>query len=155
MSANPPGPSDASEARESTDLRLVHAAGSERPVEAADSGAPGVSREIPESESDDSGEERRSGLPFWLFVLALVIFSGVVFWQIRRAGELEAQVVQLEEQLAETEALLEAHRSHLVEIRGGVHALSDRLGALQELVDREPASALQQAAPEITSPILE
>jgi hypothetical protein len=87
-------------------------------------------------------------LPLWLFVAAVVVFGLIVVWQARLAGELEAQVMGLENELAATTTRLEAHRAHLSEIRGGVRDLSASLEGLRVLVDAEPADA----APEAVAP---
>jgi hypothetical protein len=84
----------------------------------------------------DSTDRRR--LPAWLFVAALIVFSIVIGWQAQVAGELEAEVAGLEAQLERTNALLDAHRSHLSEVRGGVHELSQSLQGLRALVDSDP-----------------
>ncbi|HEB89373.1 MAG TPA: hypothetical protein ENI85_07360 [Deltaproteobacteria bacterium] len=80
-------------------------------------------------------------MPRWLFVLTLLLFAGVVFWQLRHTGELAARVAGLEEELVRANALVEAQRAHLGEIRGGVHALSERVEALRDLVDRDPVAS--------------
>jgi len=87
----------------------------------------------------------RRGLPIWLFVAALILFSLAIGWQAQVASELEAEVAGLEAQLERTNALLDAHRTHLSEIRGGVHELSDRLQGLRELVDRHPTDPTEPA----------
>ncbi|MFP6655036.1 MAG: hypothetical protein VCB25_05370 [Myxococcota bacterium] len=97
------------------------------------------------SESDPrSGAAFESGgrpvLPIWLFVLGLVFAAVVIGWQARLAGELTAEVADLEQQLDHTNTLLEAHRDHLGEIRGGVTDLSERLAGLRQLVEGGPAT---------------
>jgi hypothetical protein len=82
----------------------------------------------------------RPVLPIWLFVLGLVFAAVVIGWQARRAGELAAEVAGLDQQLEHANTLLEAHRDHLGEIRGGVTDLSERLAGLRQLVDQGPAT---------------
>ncbi len=86
-------------------------------------------------------------LPIWLFVVGLILAVIVIGWQAQLAGELEAEVAGLEMKLERTNALLEAHRSHLGEIRGGVYDLSERLDSLRALVDERPGSGLGPASP--------
>jgi hypothetical protein len=95
-----------------------------------------------------SDASNRRMLPLWLFVAAVVVFGLIVVWQARMAGELEAQVMGLENELEATTTRLEAHRAHLSEIRGGVRDLSASLEGLRVLVDAEPADA----APEAVAP---
>lgn len=149
MAVNPPESSDAPEGRDG--LRLVGRSA----TESGGSDAAFPSPERPESArsdrrapgSPDSGQARpsadadRAGVPRWLFVLTLLLFAGVVFWQLRHTGELAARVAGLEEELVRANALVEAQRAHLGEIRGGVHALSERVEALRDLVDRDPVAS--------------
>jgi len=89
----------------------------------------------------EQGDSDQSGLPIWLFVVLFVAFALVSGWQFRVAGALAQQVVGLESELATTTALLGAHQSRLVEIRGGVRALASQLEELKALVDADPESA--------------
>lgn len=93
------------------------------------------------SSTDEQGDSERSGLPIWLFVILFLTFALVSGWQFRVTGALEKQVVGLESELSTTTALLGAHQSRLVEIRGGVHALASQLDGLKALVDADPGSA--------------
>jgi hypothetical protein len=108
-------------------------------------------------ESDfDPGRSGRWVLPVWLFVLALIVFFLAIGWQAKVASELEAEVEGLERDLAHTTALLDRHRTHLEEIRGGVQELSARLAGLSTLVESDPAapddSAPVAAVPDILDP---
>ena len=94
------------------------------------------SSESESSTGTDSTDRRR--LPVWLFVVALILFSVVIGWQAQVASELEAEVAGLETQLERTNALLDAHRTHLSDIRGGVQELSQSLQGLRILVDSDP-----------------
>jgi hypothetical protein len=67
-----------------------------------------------------------------LLALLVLALAGLGL-ESRRAVRLEARVEGLSAQLAVTEAALEAHRSHLDEVRGSV-------AALQELLSRGPVS---------------
>jgi hypothetical protein len=89
----------------------------------------------------NSGSGDRLRLPLWLFVAGLILMALVIGWQAQNAGELEAQVVGLEVELERTNGLLEAHRTHLSEIRGGVEDLSERLQGLRALVESDPIQA--------------
>ena len=91
----------------------------------------------PEPASSDDRSDRR-GLPVWLFVLAVIVFALVIGRQAQMASQLETRVEGLEAELVQSEALLEAHRAHLGQIRGGVQELSVQLDRLQILVDEDP-----------------
>jgi len=86
----------------------------------------------------ESSEGERRGLPVWLFLLVFILFSLALVWQVREARQLEGTVVALEQDLAEAQALLGAHRDHLGEIRSGVEGLTERLGELRRLVEAGP-----------------
>lgn len=132
-------PSDPSlpEEGQTTGLKLVD--------ESADSGA---SPDASSSSAETDSTGRRS-LPVWLFVVALIVFALVIGWQVQLASELEAKVAGLETQLEHTNALLDARRAHLTEVRGGVHELSERLQGLSRLVDRDPTAGM---IPEAVAP---
>ncbi|MFP6655395.1 MAG: hypothetical protein VCB25_07185 [Myxococcota bacterium] len=135
--------SDSSKAQpgdSAADLTLVT-----EPVSIGD-GPPAEASE-PNSFSQTGGEsDERQILPVWLFVSGLIIAAVVIGWQARLAGELVAEVAVLEQQLERSHALLEAHRNHLGEIRGGVTDLSERLAGLRKLVAEGPVAP---AAPTI------
>jgi len=97
-------------------------------------------------------ESRR--LPAWLFIVALVLFAILVGWQAQVASGLKAEVVALEGRLERTNALLDAHRVHLSEIRGGVHELSESLLGLRALVDSDPSESVAplDAEPALPTP---
>jgi hypothetical protein len=95
-------------------------------------------------EEAGSAEGERRGLPVWLFVLVFVLFALALVWQVREARRLQGAVATLEQDLAEAQTLLSAHRDHLGEIRNGVEGLSERLGALRRLVETGP-EAIQGA----------
>ena len=98
--------------------------------------------------SQAGGEpDGRQILPVWLFVSGLIIAAVVIGWQARLAGELVAEVAVLEQQLERSHALLEAHRNHLGEIRGGVTDLSERLAGLRKLVAEGPAAPTIRPSP--------
>jgi uncharacterized membrane protein (UPF0136 family) len=86
----------------------------------------------------DQGDSSRRGLPIWLFVVAFLLFALALGWQFQVAGQLEQEIAGLETELAETTALLGAHQSRLLEIRGGVHELVAQLDGLRALVEAEP-----------------
>jgi hypothetical protein len=83
-------------------------------------------------------------LPVWLFVVALIVFALVIGRQAQLASELEAEVAGLEVQLEHTNALLDARRAHLNEVREGVHELSERLQRLRGLVGRDPTAGVPE-----------
>lgn len=79
-------------------------------------------------------------LPLWLFVVLFVLFLIGYGYQTQQAGRLQDEVARLETSLARAEGRLESHRTHLLEIRGGVHDLSSRLEDLRVLIDRDPTA---------------
>ena len=104
-----------------------------------------------EASASETGQRKRNddrrSLPLWLFVLALLLFALAIGWQARNASRLEAVVAGLEGELERTNANLDAHRTHLSEIRGGVYALSERLQGLRLLVDTDPTiEAVEESA---------
>ena len=111
---------------------------------------------VPGANESSAGPERsdRWVLPVWLFVVALIVFFLVLGWQAKVASELESKVEGLERDLAQTTALLEGHRTHLEEIRGGVQELSAHLAGLRTLVERGPDDSDDPAAtaPDILEP---
>jgi len=96
-----------------------------------------------EGRPGDSDSKGRRGLPIWLFVLVLLAFVSVAGWQVQVTGELEAEVAGLEAELSRSNALLDAHRLHLSEVRVGVHEVSAQLEGLRALVDRDPTDPLE------------
>jgi hypothetical protein len=85
-------------------------------------------------------------LPLWLFVALFVLFLVAYGYQSHQAGQLEVEVARLEASLVKAESRLESHRTHLLEIRGGVHDLSSRLESLRVLIDRDPTSPVESPA---------
>ena len=115
-----------------------HAIGLKLVNEASDAEAsPGESASTAGTDSTD-----RRRLPVWLFVVALILFSVAFGWQAQVASNLAVEVAGLEAQLDRTTALLDAHRTHLSEIRGGVHELSQSLQGLSTLVDSDPTDGI-------------
>jgi hypothetical protein len=102
----------------------------------------------PEPQDTVTDESSPRSLPVWMFVVGLIVAVVVIGWQAQLASELEAEVAGLEGRLERSNALLEAHRSHLGKIRGGVYDLSERLDGLRALVDGGPAAGLTESAPE-------
>jgi hypothetical protein len=96
----------------------------------------------------------RTGWPIWAFVALFVVFALALGWQFRVAGELEAEIENLEGRLAATTSRLGAHQERLIEIRSGVRDLAAHLDGLRALVDAEPADALPastEPAPDASS----
>ncbi len=94
-----------------------------------------------------SEASERRGVPIWLALVGLVIAALIVGYQMRLNGQLEAEVIGLEAALGRTEAVLDAHMTHLGAIRGGVQDISARLQSLQSLVETEPVVARDQSTP--------
>jgi hypothetical protein len=92
----------------------------------------GAGAAAPESPSSPTGPRSRARIVAWalagLLALAVLGFAQ----QGRRAERLMTRVAGLEAELAASEAALQAHRSHLADVRGAV-------AKLQDLVEREPA----------------
>jgi len=100
-----------------------------------------------DSRSEDSPDPGRRGhteksdsrvVPLWMLVATILLGIVVLGWQMQLASELQTEVASLEGQLDRTRAVVDAQRSHLGEIRGGVYALSDQLDGLRALVDGGP-----------------
>lgn len=136
-STNPPVGTGSSVA----DLKLVDESGAFESL--ADAEEPNVE---PRSGAADDSPQR--SLPIWMFVVGLIVAVVVIGWQAQLAGELEAEVAGLERKLERSSALLEAHRSHLGEVRGGVYDLSERLDGLRALVDSGPSIGPTEPAPQ-------
>jgi hypothetical protein len=111
--------------------------------------AAGPGAEAGAGASTAQGSGRKSGrqLPLWLFVALFVVFLVAFGYQTHHAGRLESEVARLEASLAKAQTRLESHRTHLLEIRGGVHDLSTRLEGLRALIDRDPTVEAGQGAP--------
>ena len=111
---------------------------------------------LPGANDSSAGPGRSDSwvLPAWLFVVALIVFFLVIGWQAKVASQLESKVEGLERELVQTTALLEGHRTHLEEIRGGVRELSAHFAGLRTLVERGPDDSDDPAAtaPDILEP---
>lgn len=97
------------------------------------------------SEPADAEDSESHGIPLWLALIGLVIAALVVGYQMRLNGQLEAEVMGLEAKLGRTQSVLDAHKTHLGDIRGGVRDLSAQLQSLQTLVETEPVVARDSA----------
>lgn len=120
----------------SVDAKLGDAAGSD--AKGIEGGRPAPVRR--------GGRKQGRQLPLWLFVTLLVLFLFGYGYQAHQASQFEAEVAQLEASLARAESRLESHRTHLLEIRGGVHDLSSRLESLRVLIDRDPTAPVESSA---------
>jgi uncharacterized protein HemX len=98
---------------------------------AAPGGKPASSAPAPATDSASGGRSRAVVVAWALAGLLALAVLGFA-QQGRRAERLTARVGVLESELAASEAALEAHRSHLSDVRGAV-------AELQELVARDPA----------------
>ena len=88
----------------------------------------------PESASSPTGPRSRALIVAWALAGLLALSVLGFAQQGRRAERLSARVAGLEAELAVSEAALEAHQSHLADVRNAV-------SELQELVGRGPAPA--------------
>ncbi len=156
LDSNSPGDdrsaSSAAEKLAGTGLKLVSERGAGAGATGAAGAAPGGTAEavtdakgsgvIPGSSAVGRGD-RKPGrhVPLWLFAALLVVFLVGYGYQTHHASQLEFEVARLEESLTRAEARLESHRTHLLEIRGGVHDLSSRLESLRALIDQDPTAA--------------
>jgi hypothetical protein len=167
LDSNSPGDdrsgAGAAERIAATGLKLVGASGGQ-----AIGGAASASGQAPASEAKGpSGStpvrrgDRKQGrrLPLWAFGVLVALFVIGYGYQTHHASRLEAEVARLEASLVKAEARLESHRTHLLEIRTGVHDLSARLESLRVLIDRDPTAEPQkkpepsvQAAPRPNTP---
>lgn len=101
------------------------------------------------------GEGRGRQLPLWMFGVLFGLFLLGYGYQTHHASQLEAEVLRLEESLAKAESRLESHRTHLLEIRTGVHDLSARLESLRVLIDRDPTAEVAPPKPaDPSAPVL-
>jgi hypothetical protein len=164
-SGDPPEASDSSNPSNPRELKLV--SNPESPsvstsALAPEGSSPSPSRSTPDSTPENSAatpsserpatdedghDSSRRGLPIWLFVVLFLVSALAIGWQFRLAGQLEQQIAGLESELAATTALLGAHQSRLVEIRGGVRDLAVQIDGLKALVDAEPADSLSSSQP--------
>jgi hypothetical protein len=103
-------------------------------------GTPGPAGSLP---GRGEGKPGRS-LPLWMFGVLFVLFLLGYGFQTHHASQLEAEVLRLQESLAKAESRLESHRTHLLEIRTGVHDLSARLESQRVLIDRDPTAEIAQ-----------
>ncbi|MFO0690759.1 MAG: hypothetical protein U0900_18815 [Myxococcota bacterium] len=147
------GPAGAAEKAAAAGLKLVSERGTTAgPATAAGGPAPGAAGQAvpPTSAKGAPGPtgalpgrgEGRSGrqLPLWMFGVLFVLFLLGYGYQTHHASQLEAEVLRLQDSLAKAESRLESHRTHLLEIRTGVHDLSARLESLRVLIDRDPTA---------------
>lgn len=103
-------------------------------------GAKGPAAGLPGRGEGKAGRQ----LPLWMFGVLFVLFLLGYGYQTHHASQLEAEVLRLQESLAKAESRLESHRTHLLEIRTGVHDLSARLESLRVLIDRDPTAEATQ-----------
>ena len=151
LDSNSPGDdrsgAGAAERIASTGLKLVGAApasggagstpGSAAPP-SSDAKAPG-SGPTPGASPVRRGDRKQGRqLPLWMFGVLVALFVIGYGYQTHHASRLEAEVTRLEASLAKAESRLESHRTHLLEIRTGVHDLAARLESLRVLIDRDP-----------------
>ncbi len=109
--------------------RLVAVPGSPEPA-APEAPAPGV-----------GGAGRAPWVLSALLALALLISFVALVRQVQQTRGLEARVEDLSAALGGAEAEIEARRLHLDAVRGEVTRVGEALGALAELVTRDPAPA--------------
>ena len=87
-------------------------------------------------------------LPAVIGFLLLAALLGLAL-QTQRVTELEARVQGLQVDLTVANGALEAHRSHLDAVRGSVADLRAQVGALDELLARDPAAPDAPAEPSL------
>jgi hypothetical protein len=86
-----------------------------------------------EPASELAGDGAGSRRARWL-VVALVLVTGLLGWQLLRADALATQVGVLTENLAVAQAEIRAHEQRMGTVRSHVDDLSARIAALQSLV---------------------
>ncbi len=79
-------------------------------------------------------------LPIWVLGIVLLLTAAVALHQFWRAEALESHVFSLETNLARIGAELAAYQGHLQSVRSVVGDLSERMGSLTSLVNRDPLS---------------
>ena len=107
-------------------------------------------RAVDEEQAQEAGVERYSRADrrrLWLLAAAFFITAVLLVLQVQKSGELSAQVENLGSKLSATRgelaganATITRYELRMDEVRGSVGALLSRVGALQELVDRDPAA---------------
>lgn len=147
------GPAGAADKAAAAGLKLVSergapaaATGGTAPGAPGTAGVPGAAKGTAGSAGGSAvrGEAKTSRqLPLWMFGVLFVLFLLGYGYQTHHASQLEAEVLRLQESLAKAESRLESHRTHLLEIRTGVHDLSARLESLRVLIDRDPTAEAQ------------
>ena len=91
-------------------------------------------------------DAERPLLPVVIGFLLLAALLGLAL-QTQRVTDLEARVRGLQVDLTVANGALEAHRSHLDAVRGSVADLRAQVGALDELVARDPVAPDAPAEP--------
>jgi hypothetical protein len=93
----------------------------------------------PERSSGESvTPRRRKSVPIWVLLAVAVVGLLAFFNQYQRAEGLDARVNSLVGELEVAGERLEAYRAHLSTVRLSVGDLSERVGSLKSLVDRDP-----------------
>ncbi len=94
----------------------------------------------PVSDSPEPAADSRKNVPMAFWILAVLVFVCAIAaaYQTQQVAELNEEVTALTGELATAHGQIDAYEGRLVEIRGAVSDLQSQLGALDELVQRDP-----------------
>ena len=113
--------------------------------------APGET--APPAEAQTVGRFFRGRGGWWLvLVLVLAVVLAGYGLELAHSRSLETRIVVLEGELAVAEGQLQAYERRMVEVRGAVAALSDRIAGLQELLGQPVRGEAQEPAPDPAQP---
>jgi len=81
---------------------------------------------------------------FWILAVLVFVCAIAAAHQTQRVADLNGEVAALTGELAAAHGQLAAYEGRLVEIRGAVTDLQNQLGALDELVRRDPTAEAER-----------
>jgi len=104
---------------------------------------PSAPTPTPAPASRESSGPLGTRVPLWALLLALLLGGAVALQQYWRADALETQVGSLENELARLGDELLAYQTHLDGVRSVVGDISERMGSLNALVNRDPLQPVE------------